>query len=41
MTELAIDQNRAVATPSACTSRSLPMQARVKDADRPAMSPLK
>jgi hypothetical protein len=40
MTDLAIDQNRAVATPSACTSRRLPMRARVKDADRVAMSPL-
>jgi hypothetical protein len=41
MTELAIDQNRTATTPSACTSRSLPPEAGVKDADRPAVSPLK
>jgi hypothetical protein len=29
MTELVIDQDRAVGTPNACTSRSLPMQTRV------------
>jgi hypothetical protein len=36
MTELAIDQNRAAATPSACASRSLPVRARVKDAGAPS-----